>query len=169
MEEIIITAATYVRMIREVKPDCVGDAPAKPPGESAGRRGGMAVVVADDTAASSLSRSFCLWEGTGEERRPTTAGNGATGPLDRESTTESNSSCFCWMARSWLITSSRVVPGGKLLDAMVTIEAAHTRSSLGCLNPVIDRFTGHWNRREARQRNVVNTMKLTETKHGVAL
>lgn len=66
-------------MMREVKPDGVGDAAPKPPGESVERRGGVAVAVevkaaAEDAGVSSLSRSFELLKGTGDGRRPATVG-----------------------------------------------------------------------------------------------
>lgn len=119
------SSTTHVKMIREEKPEaCAGDVlPIGDPDESVGRRGGIAVdfaarAAADEAAASSISCSFCCWKSdAGEGRRPVAAEGWAT-PRDMKSTTESSSSCFCWIVFSWLITSSRLGPDATPLEAI---------------------------------------------------
>lgn len=149
LREMFQDNAAYVRIMREVKPELVGDAVPKPPGESAGRKGGAAVdeeakAAAEEAAVSSLSRSLVFRKGTGDGRRPVTVGECVAGPWDRESTTDRSSSCFCWMAWSWLMTSSNVVPGGRLWDA------------------IIDRFS-LFTATDAMLITAVNTARLTRT------
>lgn len=103
--------------MREVKPELPpGEAVPSPPGESMGRKAG---ATEDAAAVSSLSRSLGFREGTGDGRRAGMVGECVAGPWDRESTTDRSSSCFCWMAWSWLMTSSSVVPGGRPWDAIM--------------------------------------------------
>lgn len=129
--------------MREVKPEVVGDAVPKPPGESIRRKGGAAVdeearAAAEEVAVSSLSSSLVFREGTGDGRRPGTVGECVAGPWDRESTTDRSSSCFCWMAWSWLMTSSNVVPGGRPWDAI--IDGIHgLLQQVQCLSPLSTR------------------------------
>lgn len=73
-----------MRIMREVKPEVVGDAVPKPLGESVGRKGGVAVeveakAVAEDAAVSSFSRSLVFLEGTGDGRSPATVGEWIAG------------------------------------------------------------------------------------------
>jgi hypothetical protein len=134
------SSATHVKIIRDEKPeDCVGDM--LPLGESeasVGRRGGVAVdlaarAAADDAAASSFSWSFCCCKKSeaGEGRRPGTAGDWPP-PRDMESTTESSSSCFCWMLLNWLITSSRLAPEATPLEAIGAEEIGYDSLHNSC-------------------------------------